>query len=104
MKTDKLRAEERDNSHGDEVRRNQGENHCAGERDKEKAANSIKKYDREKHDCCSYCGSEKSEGNFLSALFGSHLCRFAHFQMPENVFEHDDGVIDQGGKGERQSA
>src|SRR5205823_13639199 len=34
----------------------------------------------------------------------SDLGRFAQFQMAKNVFENDDGVVDQPGEGQRESA
>ena len=42
--------------------------------------------------------------HFLSAFFRGHFRRFAHFEMAENVLEHDDGVIDQARKSQCQSA
>ena len=38
------------------------------------------------------------------AALGGDFRRFAHFHVPENVFQHDDGVVNQPRKRQRESA
>ena len=40
----------------------------------------------------------------LPPAFGRHLRRFAQFQVAVNVFQHDDRVVNQPGKGQGQPA
>ena len=42
--------------------------------------------------------------DFAAAAFGGDFGRLAHFHVAENVFQHDDRVVDQPRKRQRQSA
>ncbi len=43
------------------------------------------------------------EGHLLAAFFGRHRRHFTHFQVPEDILQHDHRIIDQARKRQGQS-
>src|SRR5208283_5588291 len=90
--------------HRDQIRGEQRKNHRQRERHEKEFAHAIEKYDREENDDSGERGGEYRQRDFVSAAFGGDFGRFAHFQVPENIFQHDDGIVNQPRKRQRQSA
>ena len=89
------RAEQRHHRHRDDVGSEERNHHRQRHRRKQKLADAGQQRDREEHHGGRQRGREHRKSDFLSAGFGGHARRFAHFQMAIDVFEHDHGVVDQ---------
>ena len=101
---DESSAEERNHRHRDGVRGKQRKDHRQRQRGEQKLAHAVKERYREKDHDGGERGGQHGQRDFAAALFGGHFGRFAEFQMAVDVFQHDDGVIDQAREGQRQSA
>jgi hypothetical protein len=101
---DELGAEERDNRHGDNVRAEESDDDSERERGEEILAHASEEDHREEDDGSGERCGEDRELNFLAAFLRGLDVVFAHFEVPEDVFEHDDGVIDKAREYERHAA
>ena len=86
------------------IRGEEREHHGQGERGEKEPADAVKKRHREKDDHRGERGGQHGQRHFASALFRGDFGRFAQFHVPVNIFQHDDRIIDQARKGERQAA
>ena len=56
-----------------------------------------------KHDRGRQRGRKNRQRHFVPAFFRRHFRCLSHFEMPENIFENDHGIIDQARKHQCQS-
>ena len=98
------RAEERDDGHGEGVGGEHGKHHAEGQRREQILADSGKGNDGQKDDGGGDRGSQDGERDFSSAFFGGDARRLTEFHVAEDVFEHDDAVVNEAGEGEGQTA
>ena len=103
MAFDELGAKQRHHRHRDQIGGEQRKNHRQRQRREQEFADAVEKDHRKENDGGREGGRQHRQSDFLAAFFGGDFGRFAHFQVAENVFEHDDGVVDQPRKGQRQS-
>src|SRR4029077_14894404 len=97
-----LCAKKRHHGHGDEIRCEEGKNHSKRQRHEEKTADAVKKHHGEEDNRSGHRGRQHRQPDLLAAILGGHLRGFAEFEMTKDVFEDDDGVVDQAGKRERE--
>ena len=97
-------AEKRHHSQRDDIGGEEREHHRERKRYKEEAADAVKEDDWEKDDGCCEGGGEYGQRHLAAAALGRNLGARAHLQMAKDVLEHDDGVVDQPGEGEREAA
>ena len=103
LRLDEARAIKRHNGHGHDVRSEERKDNCKSESRKQIPAHAVQQGNRKEDDRRGECRGQDWQLHFPSARFCRHLGRFSHLQMAKNVFENDNGVIDQAGKGERQT-
>src|SRR5690348_14414065 len=88
------RAEKWNNGHGHDERSDQGNAKHKRKRGEQELAHSIEKCDREKiHNGNERCG-EYCDSDFGAADFSSDTRHLAEFQVPVDVLQRDDGVVD----------
>ena len=98
------RAEERNHGQGDGIGCEEGENDGQRQRGEEIFADAVEQRHGEEDDDGGQGGGEHRQRDFPSALFGRDGGRLTHFEVAVDIFQHDDGVVDQAGEGERKAA
>ena len=96
------RAEQRHDRHRDEVRREQRQHDGQRQRREQEAADAVEKRHREEDDRAGQRRRQHGQRHFVAALLGRDLRRLAHLQVPEDVLEHDDRVVDQAREDQRE--
>ena len=101
---DELGAVERHHGHGEEVRREDGEDYAERERREDVLADAVEEGDGEEHDGGGEGGGQHRHRHFFAALLRGNVGALAFFHVAEDVFEHDDAVVDEAREHQRQSA
>ena len=104
IEANEIGAIERNDGHGKNVGRENGDDHAESQVRKEVTADAVKETDREEYDGGGGSGGEHGKSDFHAALFRGFAGSHALLHEPENVFEDDDGIVDQTGEGERQAS
>ena len=104
VQADELGAEERHHGHGEEIRGEDREHHAQRQRREDVLADAAEERDREEHDRGGECGGQHRHRDLRAALLRRDRRRFSHLHVAEDVFEHDDAVIDEAREDQRQSA
>ena len=104
MRPDELGAIERHNGHGEEIRCEDRQRHAQRQWREDVLAHAAEKCDREKDDGGGERRGQHRHGNLCAPFGGGNLRRFAQLHMPEDVFQHNNAVIDQPREDQRQSA
>src|SRR5580692_2939241 len=92
---DKTSAKEGHDRHGDEVRRKQRDDNRQRQRRKEELADAEQHGNGKEDDHGGQGSGEHGKSNLPAALLGSNGRGIASFQMAEDVFEHNDRVVDE---------
>ena len=82
----------------------EGEHDAERQSDEQVAAYAIEEDDREEDDGGGEGGGEHGQLDFLASAFGGDHRVFAFFEVAEDVFQHDDRVIDQAREHKGESA
>src|SRR5579859_1794455 len=96
-------AVERDNGYSDKVGSEQRNDNPERESREQVLAHAEEKGHREKYDDGNQGYGEHRQADFVGAALGGHGRGLTQFNMAKNIFQHDDGVVDQAGKGQSQS-
>ena len=97
-------AEERHHRHREEVRCKDRNHYAQRHRSEDVFADAGKERHRKEHDRSGEGGGQHCHRNLCSACLSRNRRRFAHLHVAKDVFEHDDAVINQSGKDQRQPA
>src|SRR5580704_9668647 len=98
------RTEQGNYGHGHDERRQQREAEGERESGEEKLGDAVKENDGKEIDHVDQRSREDCEANFRTADFGGDHGRGSHLEMAVNVFERDDGVVDDAREGQRHTA
>ena len=99
-----VRAIERHNGHCAEIRGEESEDDAEGQSGEQILAYSKEKRHREKYDDRNQHDGQHRESYFVGAVNGGDLRLLAEFDVPVDVLEDDDGIVDQARKRQRQAA